>query len=486
MARQSEQSVSFFSVELLIFVVAFAVAWLLRCTADRVKPKPEKKARKVVEDDGPLGAAPKVGQKPVYKRPQPQTLGTQLEASSLPLLTRGQVESILKLMHDSPGSRSASNALHIYADFRHSVGLSERGEGAINDAMAARFMSSMQQAKIRPLEFYSLLVNCAARSKRFDLLLSLLDDMDTLGVARTVSFYEDTMKQVASQKLHRLALNVYDRMRADGLQPSPTMLSCLLNFAFHVGLNQQAVDFFVELSAQSTPSIRAYMTIMRVYAAMQNWPRSLATMHDMQRRGVVVDSLLLNILLGTGVASEALDDVEAVVNEIEKASPESAQPKLDIVSYNTLMKGFAQRGDVDQAFGVLARIERSGLKPNLITFNTLMDACVKANRFSAAVEVFSRMPDQGLKPDKFSISIVTKGLTKNPSEENVIRCLRICDGLAANEDASFVTSLGNTALEVALNIPKPGFAEIVHGKIKRSGIPISDTVQRQLRKHSLV
>merc|ERR1719440_2362297 len=116
------------------------------------------------------------------------------------------------------------------------------------------------------------------------------------------------------------------------------------------------------------------MTILRVHGRRQDWAASVAVLRDMQHREVPLDSLVVNIILATGVASDQMDAVETLVEEVGQWTP----AVLDVVSYNTLIKGHAQRNVADKALQVISRMKEKGLTPNAITFNTTMDAAVRS------------------------------------------------------------------------------------------------------------
>ena len=68
-----------------------------------------------------------------------------------------------------------------------------------------------------------------------------------------------------------------------------------------MGELRRAIHFFSILSKTTTPSIRAYMTVLRVHSMRQDWPRALSIIREMQGRGVRVDPLALNVALRTGI-----------------------------------------------------------------------------------------------------------------------------------------------------------------------------------------
>jgi len=265
-----------------------------------------------------------------------------------------------------------------------------------------------------PLDLYACLVQNAVRGSKCYLVEQLVDDMDFFGVDRTLVFYEATMKQLASQRHYRLALSMYDRLLADGFKASAVTCSCLVNFAAEIGEFNQAADFFKQLSTLAVPSIRACMTILRVYAKQQNWPAALTTFRNMQRSGIKLDSLALNVVLSTGICADKVDEVEKLVAEALRQNP----PNCDIVSFNMLVKGYTQRGDLTCAMAVVERMEKHGMKPNVITFNTMLDKATKACQEKQVQKILGMMRSYGLTPDRLINSSV-----KDSSAVQFERCM---------------------------------------------------------------
>jgi len=261
------------------------------------------------------------------------------------------------------------------------------------------------------------LVQCAGRVGWFGIIESLLDDMANAGIERSLGFYEGTMKMLASKKCYKEAMCVCSRLEADGLEPSPVTLSCLINFAVEIGDPDRAIGFFNRLASTSTPSIRAYMTILRVHSKRHDWIKSLALIRDMQHRQAPIDSLVLNVVLATGVAAVALDAAKELLAEF------SEKKIADVISFNTLMKGFAQQKDAGRAIKLLDEMRQAGVKPNSITFNTAMDAAIRGSRVVDAWGVLARMRDDGISPDKFTCTTLMKGVQNGATADQLIAIL---------------------------------------------------------------
>merc|ERR1719440_2365884 len=158
------------------------------------------------------------------------------------------------------------------------------------------------------------------------------------------------------------------------------------------------------------------MTVLRIHAKRQDWPASLETVRDMQCRGGPLDSIALNIVFATGVAADRIEEVESLLAEANSHDP----PLSDVVSHNTLIKGYAHRCNGDGAARVIKRMRQRGLTPNAITFNTAMDAAVRGARSGTAWALLRDMRSSGLKPDKFTCSILGKSLSMSSVDQDLI------------------------------------------------------------------
>lgn len=441
-----------FNVEFVIFFVTLTFAFLFRGMSTKLSVmKPAKTWREPGEGAGGPSCSPAT-KRP--RREQPLTPGSapsptaQTQAKVLPrgptaaAMTSQRkappaaqvVDDVVEGLREQPGMRFAAKALELYAELKQQ--LQQRG---------LRLPDAARGSRHSMLDFYSTLVQCVVRVGQCHMVEEIMEDMIHQGISRPLLFYESTMKQLAGQKHYHLALAVYDRLEADGLEPSAVTCSCLINFAAEIGELDRAICFFKKLAATTTPSIRAYMTVLRVHGRRQDWSSSLTTFRDMQRRGVHVDSLVLNVILATGVSAGQIDSVEGLLAEADGYKP----PITDVVSYNTVAKCYAQHNDLDGAKSVIARIWQRGLKPNAITFNSVMDAAVRSRRSAEAWDLLKEMRRAGLRPDKYTCSILVKGLVHEATPQQVRNAIDLLHEVDKALDKTLRTTLFHTVIEAA-------------------------------------
>merc|ERR1719491_1189189 len=135
-----------------------------------------------------------------------------------------------------------------------------------------------------------------------------------------------------------------------------------------------------------------------------------------------MSSLMLNLLLLTCVntkqpdrALECLREARAFesgrASKMDNSSPE-LDPIVDVVSYNTVIKGFAQSGMLPRCFDCLHEMREHGLEPDDVSFGTLLDTCIADNDITTANEVVDLLVRGDRPVDTVMCTLFIKGLVR--------------------------------------------------------------------------
>jgi leucine-rich PPR motif-containing protein len=84
----------------------------------------------------------------------------------------------------------------------------------------------------------------------------------------------------------------------------------------------------------------------------------------------------------------------------------------DVVSYNTVIKGFFNEGQVDKAYSLFLEM---GVSPNVVTYTTIIDGLCKAQSVDKA---------DGVKPDHDTYNCLIHGYLSTRQWEEVVRRLK--------------------------------------------------------------
>merc|ERR1719401_3207317 len=203
-----------------------------------------------------------------------------------------------------------------------------------------------------------------------------------------------------------------------------------------------------------------------MHSRRHDWQRSLALIRDMQSRNAPLDSLVLNIVLSAGVGAGQLDAAKTLLQEFANIG------LADVVSYNTLMKGFAQQKSVDQALTLLDDMCEAGVKPNAITFNTAIDAAVRCLQVADAWGVLVRMIDAGLAPDKFTCTTLMKGLQNGATSEQLTVILNLLKNVTIDSNSS-MCNLFCSVIEAAAQVNDPALAKKAMSEMREQRVMLS-------------
>ncbi|KAB2623501.1 pentatricopeptide repeat-containing protein [Pyrus ussuriensis x Pyrus communis] len=69
------------------------------------------------------------------------------------------------------------------------------------------------------------------------------------------------------------------------------------------------------------------------------------------------------------------------------------------LTFSTLMRGLCVNGKVDEAFGLLKRMENEGIDPDTIMFNILIAGLGKRGRFDQGIKLLEEMKFKGCDPN---------------------------------------------------------------------------------------
>merc|ERR1719265_765298 len=128
---------------------------------------------------------------------------------------------------------------------------------------------------------------------------------------------------------------------------------------------------------------RDYVLVFRTYVATNDMDAAEKAFKEL---GEQMSSLMLNLLLLTCVnnkqpdrALQHLQTAHALQGSRNSRLGDKANDVaaiVDVVSYNTAIKGFAQAGLLPRCFDCLYLMRSHGLEPDDVTFGSLLDMCI--------------------------------------------------------------------------------------------------------------
>lgn len=264
----------------------------------------------------------------------------------------------------------------------------------------------------------------------------------------SIALYSALMKVYAFSNMFDKACDLYDQVLADGLEPDATMYGCLMRFAVECG----RTDLSQRLSSKApSMAIQSYMSLIRAAGRDGDVDSAFNVLESVKSIGVSMDTLAYNSLLDVCASAGYMDRAKRLVQEIKE------QGLVDLVTFNTLLKGYCTKRDFNSALGVLEEIRSNGLQPNEISYNCVLNAAASCNRcnFTEVWKLIKMMERDQIKLDHYTMSILMKALKKSSNPNDVRGVLELLDK----------SGIEVTSEEVLLNAAVETYTK--HGETRR-------------------
>jgi len=271
-------------------------------------------------------------------------------------------------------------------------------------------------------------IQSAIRVGKLDVVERLLRSMKRRGAEPSIEFWRTTLKMLSSRKHFDVCLSIH-QVFGRSLPADKVVFSCLINGALEHGSPERAAAM-LDRYREADLDPKDHVLLFRTYVAMLDVE---AAENVFRTLGENMTSLMLNLLLLTCVntkqpdrALKCLQDASALqesraskapVPEPSQETPPGFQenepePIVDVVSYNTVIKGFAQAGLLPRCFDCLHEMRSKGLEPDDVTFGTLLDICIADNDMGAANQVVDLLVRGDRPVDTVMCTLFIKGLVR--------------------------------------------------------------------------
>lgn len=373
--------------------------------------------------------------------------GDQQRPNKESLLTELPAESVVLVLEDCLKRGKHELALQV-EEFVRQTGVTLlpgaydallRSCASIGDSRALQLFVEMEDSGIRIHEglCVSILARCA--DSKF---LRLAEEVVRYARARSmmsIAVYSGLMKVYAYSGMYGKACDLYEQILADGLTPDITMYGCLMKFSVECGRTQLSREL-----SEKVPQLdlQKYMSLIRAAGRDKDVGRAFELLRTLNSSGREPDSVVYNCVIDVCVSAGTIEKAREVVEEMRGLN------LLDVVTYNTLLKGHSAAGDLEGCKKLLNEMAEAGFPPNDVSFNCVINAAASSGNMAEAWETIDKMESAGYAVDHYTISIMMKSLKKLRGQKEVHRVLSLLD--RSGESVWSDEILLNTVLETCI------------------------------------
>jgi len=257
------------------------------------------------------------------------------------------------------------------------------------------------------VELYSSFIQSAIRVGKVDVVERMLRAMRRCSVPPTLQFWQTTLKMLSSRKHFSACLSAHS-IFGESIPADKVVFSCLINAALEIGATERAAAM-LERYGSAGIDAKDHVLFFRTYVTLRDIDAAEAVFRKL---GNEVTTLMLNLLLLTCVNARQPKRGLEFLRESRRIETTLPEKIVDVVSYNTVIKGFAQAGQPQDCFECLHDMLAMGLEPDDITFGTLLDACIVDNDMGAAHEIVNLLIGSERPMDTVICTLFIKGLVR--------------------------------------------------------------------------
>ncbi|EER95295.1 hypothetical protein BDA96_01G490900 [Sorghum bicolor] len=302
--------------------------------------------------------------------------------------------------------------------------------------------------------------------------------------ASRLHFLEERDEETLSRRLIKLSQNnkvrsateLFDSMRASGLQPSAHACNSLLACYVRRSPLTDALRMFEFMKAKGMATGHTYTLILKAVASNQGYVSALEMFNKIEEEEdskKIIDVIVYNTMISVCGRAKEWMLVERLWRRLKDNSlsgtlltydllvsifVQCGQSELAIAAYQEMLqKGLDPSEDImkaiiasctkegkwEFALSTFSRMLSAGMKPSLILFNSIINSLGKAGQDELAFRMYHLLKKSGLKPDQYTWSALLSGLYRSG---RCWDCLELFQGIKAKHPALLNGHLYNIAL----------------------------------------
>ncbi|CAL1366443.1 unnamed protein product [Linum trigynum] len=200
----------------------------------------------------------------------------------------------------------------------------------------------------------------------------------------------------ANGMVHK-ALEFLEKMgTSDDLKPDMVSWSAVIGGFAQNGYDEEAIDLLSQMLAEGLqPNSRTMASVLPACARLERHELGKELHGYIMRHGFVANNYVVNGLVNV---YRRCSDVRSAQTIFSKFGVKSR------VSYNTMIAGYCETGDISMARQLFDQMELMGIQRSLISWNSMIAGYVDNSLYSEALSLFKDLITlERIKPDSFTL-----------------------------------------------------------------------------------
>mmetsp|Transcript_45077 Transcript_45077/g.104428 ORF Transcript_45077/g.104428 Transcript_45077/m.104428 type:complete len:629 (+) Transcript_45077:234-2120(+) len=199
--------------------------------------------------------------------------------------------------------------------------------------------------------------------------------------------YNTLMKGFSRAQSMDRCFEVFEDMRAKGIEPSQVTYGILLDGCVNLDMTDKAADIFEMMKQENCPmNVVLYTTLMKGFARAGKLDQAMKV-YEQMKEAELLDVITFSILIKASCDAGRL---EAGLELLEEMVQLNFSP--DEVVFNNLLSGCANVGNISLGKRLYADLLKLDLKPSTATFSILLRLYAKCKLYDEAIALLKTEP----------------------------------------------------------------------------------------------
>ncbi|XP_015886664.3 pentatricopeptide repeat-containing protein At2g13600 [Ziziphus jujuba] len=203
------------------------------------------------------------------------------------------------------------------------------------------------------------------------------------------------------------ALDYLNRMHSDKLTSNLVSWSAVLGGFSQNGYDEEAIELLFRMQAAGfRPNAQTLASVLPVCARLRRLGMGKEIHGYITRHGFLSNPFLLNGLVDMyRKCADMRSGFKIFSNFLIKST----------LSYNTMVVGYFENGDISKAKELFDQMESTGAERNLVSWNSMISGYTDNFLFDEALGTFQELLSEGIEPDSFTLGSVLTACAGMPS-----------------------------------------------------------------------
>jgi len=303
--------------------------------------------------------------------------------------------------------------------------------------------SFLSETKIpRTRRIYMTLIECCAAQHNRTLALQYFQQMQAEGVDPYEKTFQDLLAVLSELGSHQEVFEHFKLLDRYRVRPSTSLFNVIFANYSKRGMTDQIVEFFGEMDKYVVePKASTFEILIDSFASKYRVASVQDLMHEVRERKMKPTVQMYCSLLSA--CGKLGPESPLLVQSFNRLADDGLTPTLAI--YNCMITGFCRQGNIPCALVFFDALKYRKLEPDIITYRALLDGLAVTGHVKEMYAVYTELLQSGIPPDEKVYETVMrgfaiKGLEKevmlfrsklsNPGGLSSIRCLIV---LACNQ-----------------------------------------------------